>query len=228
MSPQLVVRAVPPFSLSGEAEQARQEAERLLDGPELQRAAAMQPAGRDRFLAGRLAQQAFAAELLGVPGRRLTSAYSCPACGAGRDIGHGRPGYLLDGGPAPLALSLSRAAGWTLLAAVVDPAPDLRLGADVEDPARTGFDGFEELSLTHAEQRSLQHLTGTSRFTGRARLWARKEAWLKMTGDGLRTAPSAVDVLARPGIRDLGPAETGLPARLAAAVALSTKAADPL
>lgn len=228
MIPQLVVRAVPPFSLPGEGSGLRDDAERHLDGPELERAGAMQAAARDRFLAGRLAQRRFAAELLGVPAGRLTASYSCPRCGAGREVAHGRPGYKLDGGPAPLALSLSRAAGWTLLAAVVDAPPELRLGVDVEDPARTGFDGFPALALTPGEQQAVQRLSGDALLAERGRLWARKEAWLKMTGDGLRMKPSEVDVLVRPGIRDLGPTETGLPARLAAAVALSTEVRGPL
>jgi 4'-phosphopantetheinyl transferase len=103
----------------------------------------------------------------------------------------------------------------------VAPPPELRLGVDVEDPVRTGFDGFAALALSAAEQRSLGDLKGDALLAARARLWARKEAWLKMTGDGLRIAPSSVDVLARNGVRDLDPAETGLPAGLAAAVALS-------
>ena len=61
---------------------------------------------------------------------------------------------------------------------------------------------------------------------GRARLWARKEAWLKMLGTGLQTAPDTLDVLGpdvdgRAGLRDLAPAETGLHADLVAAVAVA-------
>jgi 4'-phosphopantetheinyl transferase len=221
MVSQLVVRAIPPFLLPREAGKARRAAETVLDASELARARAMEPAAGDRFLAGRLAQRLFAAELLAVPATQLAASYSCPRCGAGPDVSHGRPGYLLRGVPAPLALSLSRAAGWTLLAAVVDPGPGLRLGVDVEDPVRTGFDGFPALALSAAEQHSLRALAGGDLLAARARLWARKEAWLKMTGDGLRTAPSSVDVLARAEVRDLDPAGTGLPARPAAAVALS-------
>jgi 4'-phosphopantetheinyl transferase len=47
-----------------------------------------------------------------------------------------------------------------------------------------------------------------------------------MLGTGLQTAPDTLDVLAatvngRSGLRDLPPAETGLPADLVAAVALA-------
>lgn len=143
------------------------------------------------------------------------------ACGSGPAVNHGRPGYLLDGVPAPVAFSASRAAGWTVLAAMVETVPGFRVGVDIEDPERTGFAGFTALALTPAEQRTVRHLSGSALLAERARLWARKEAWLKMTGEGLRTAPSAVDVLERAGVQDLPPAETGLPPGLAAAVAMS-------
>ena len=178
----------------------------------------MTPWTWEDFLHGRLAQRRFAAGLLGVPASDLTAWYSCPRCGTGADISHGRPGYLLRGQAAPLLLSLSRAAGWTLLGE--------HLGIDVEDPARADFDGFDDVVLTRAEQRHLAGLGGIALLQGRARLWARKEAWLKMLGTGLQTAPDTLDVLApavngRAGLRDLPPAETGLPADLVAAVALA-------
>ncbi|SFU06753.1 4'-phosphopantetheinyl transferase superfamily protein [Arthrobacter sp. ov118] len=246
MASHLVVRASPPFRVPQDSENLKgaltrelerelerdlaremeRESRALLDGPELERARSItQPAARDEFLAGRLAQRKLAAALLDVPASDLTACYSCPRCGTGAHVSHGRPGYLLRGAPAPLLLSLSRAAGWTLLAAVVDPEPGLRLGIDAEDPARTDFEGFDAVVLTPAERLDLAGLSGASLLQARARLWARKEAWLKMTGTGLQTAPDTVDVLAggkgRTGLRDLPPAETGLPANLVAAVALA-------
>ena len=221
---QCKVRAVPPFLLPGEAAAVRREAEHLLDGVELARAKALAPAAGTRLLAGRLALRRFAAELLSVPAADLTVAYSCPRCGTGPELGHGRPGYSYRGAPLPVPLSLSRAGDWTLLAAVVDAAPGVRLGVDIEDPLRTGFDGFEAVALTAAERRTLRDAPAELLPAARARLWARKEAWLKMTGEGLTIAPSSLDVLDRPGLRDLGPDETGLPPHLAAAVALSVPA----
>jgi 4'-phosphopantetheinyl transferase len=215
------VRAVPPFLLPGEAAALHSDAQRLLDGIELARAHAMAPAAGRTFLAGRVAQRLFAAELMSVSAADLATAYTCPRCGAGPELSHGRPGYTYRGAPLPLALSLSRAGGWTLLVAVVDAAPETRLGADIEDPSRTGFDGFDGFALAPAERPALRDVKTELLPAARARLWARKEAWLKMTGEGLRTAPSSLDVRERAGLRDLGPAETGLPAHLAAAVALS-------
>ena len=242
MASHLVVRACPPFGVPGmdgvagvsehmaapaaAGSDLDRDSRSLLDAAELERARAMTPRTRQDFLAGRLAQRRFAADLLGVPASDLTAWYSCPRCGTGTNISHGRPGYLLRGAAAPLLLSLSRTAGWTLLAGVVDPDPGLRLGVDVEDPARADFDGFDDVVLTPAERLHLAGLYGTSLLRGRARLWARKEAWLKMLGTGLQTAPDTLDVLGpevdgNAGLRDLPPAETGLPADLVAAVAVT-------
>ncbi|MCD4850245.1 4'-phosphopantetheinyl transferase superfamily protein [Arthrobacter sp. AK01] len=171
---------------------------------------------REEFVAGRVALQHFAASLLDVDPARLVPDYHCPQCGPGQD--HGRPGFLLDGGPAPLALSASRASGWLLLAGVVRPAKGLRLGVDLEVVSRVGFDGFDDVALTAAEKEFLVSIPEQDRVMQRARLWARKEAWLKMTGEGLRRNPAELDVLDLPGLRDVTDAE--LPEGLVAALAV--------
>ncbi|WP_347110643.1 4'-phosphopantetheinyl transferase superfamily protein [Paenarthrobacter sp. S56] len=179
-----------------------------------------EPKNRETFVAARLALRSFAARLLAVNPSRLTPNYDCPRCGPGLD--HGRPGFLLDGGPAPLALSASRAAGWVLLAGVVHPGEGLRLGVDLEAVAQARFAGFDEVALTAAERGLVSELPEGKRDAQRARLWARKEAWLKMTGDGLRMDPAEVNVLNCPGIQDVG-AVGGrpLPGGLVAALALA-------
>ena len=218
---QLVVRAVPPFSLSCGGDSHGE-----LDPAELQRARAMEPAAAARFVASRLAQRRFVAGLVGLPPGALTALYSCPGCGDGPEVAHGRPGYAYRGSRLPLALSLSRADRWTLLAAVPDAGESVRLGIDVEDPARTGFPGFADIALTPAEQSGLDGLAAGEVPAARARLWVRKEAWLKMTGEGIRIPPAELDVRALPGLRDLTPGESGLPSHLAAAVALSGQVRD--
>lgn len=224
MASELAVRACPPFRVPGQDSTEavaglERSAGRLLDGAELERARAMVQPARSDFLAGRIAQRLFAAELLGVRAKDLAASYTCPQCGSGAVISHGTPGYTRAGAPAPLLLSLSRAAGWTLLAAVLQPAPKQRLGVDAEDPRLMEFDGFDAVALTPAERQAVAPLTGSALLRERARLWARKEAFLKMTGDGLRRAPETLDVLDRHGVRNLAPAESGLPGHLAAAVA---------
>ncbi|WP_458106894.1 4'-phosphopantetheinyl transferase superfamily protein [Arthrobacter sp. R3-55] len=174
------------------------------------------PADRDEFLAGRLAALHFAATLLGVESRRLVPSYHCPQCGPAQD--HGRPGFMLDGGPAPLALSASRASGWVLLAGVVHPPEELRLGVDLESIDKAAFEAFDDVALTANEKRFLFTIQDQEQNSQRARLWARKEAWLKMTGEGLRRNPAELDVLDLPGLRDV--TETPLPEGLVAALAL--------
>ncbi|MEV7605605.1 4'-phosphopantetheinyl transferase superfamily protein [Paenarthrobacter sp. NPDC089322] len=178
-------------------------------------------AARDRneFVAGRLALQRFAAHLLRIDPAELVPDYHCPQCGPGQD--HGRPGYMLDGGPAPLLLSASRASGWVLLAGVVRPTEGLRLGVDLEALDAAGFDGFDNVALTVGERDFLASIPKKQQAGQRARLWARKEAWLKMTGEGLRRNPAEVDVLKRPGLRDVGTVGgLALPDGLVAALAL--------
>ncbi|MEE2521865.1 4'-phosphopantetheinyl transferase superfamily protein [Pseudarthrobacter sp. J75] len=191
-----------------------------LDPAEERRAVAMAPAVARRFRAGRMALRGFAGALLDVPPSELTADYCCPQCGLDADLAHGRPGYSLHGRPLPLLLSLARAGDWILLAGMRVPAAGLRLGVDIEDPADVGFPGFDRTALTAAEAATVGRTRERLRNAARARLWARKEAWLKMEGGGLRTAPVAVDVLSLPGLRDLVPEETGLPPHLASAMAL--------
>lgn len=219
LPPVPVLRACPPGSTGGQ--DPTPALPPLLDPVELERAAALAPGPRAGFMAGRLALRRFAAELLDVPAPDLTTHFSCPLCGAGPGLAHGRPGYTLRGEPLPLALSLSRSSGWILLGAVVDPPPGTDIGVDLEDPSRLDFDGFDAVALTACERAHVAGLAGRTLLRERARLWARKEAWLKMTGVGLSTAPETLDVLFRPEIRDLLPGEAGLPPYLRAAVALS-------
>ncbi|GAA3277745.1 4'-phosphopantetheinyl transferase superfamily protein [Paenarthrobacter aurescens] len=174
------------------------------------------PAHRNEFVAGRLAVLHFAATLVGVESRRLVPDFHCPRCGPGQD--HGRPGFMLDGGAAPLALSASRASGWVLLAGVVHAPEGLRLGVDLESTGKATFEGFDDIALTATEKRFLSTISDQERDSQRARLWARKEAWLKMTGEGLRRNPAELDVLDLPGLRDI--TERALPDGLVAALAL--------
>lgn len=217
MSSDVVFRAFPVAA--GLFENAEGNAG-LLDAAEERRAVAMEPGSALRFRAGRLALRRFAGGLLDVPASELAAAYDCPQCGPDGDRAHGRPGYSRNGRQLPVILSLARAGGWILMAGLALPGDGVRLGVDVEDPAAVGFPGFDATTLTAAETASVGQQPDGLRNAARACLWARKEAWLKMTGGGLRTAPAAVDVLSLPGLRDIAPEESGLPGHFAAALAV--------
>ncbi|MGO4591979.1 4'-phosphopantetheinyl transferase family protein [Paenarthrobacter sp. 2TAF44] len=176
---------------------------------------------REEFIAGRVALHRFAASLLGVSPNRLNPDYHCPQCGQGKD--HGRPGFMLDGVPAPLALSASKAQGWVLLAGVVHLTLGLRLGVDLEATDQAAFVGFDDVALTEGEKHFLASIPDNQRAGQRAQLWARKEARLKMTGEGLRRNPAEVDVLECPGLRDLNSSDDAgidLPEGFVAALAV--------
>ncbi|MBT2530544.1 4'-phosphopantetheinyl transferase superfamily protein [Arthrobacter sp. ISL-48] len=221
MEPGLVLRAVRTGRQEGFPGSGDHRADALLlESVEAARAAAMEPASRERFIAGRAALRRFVAELLDLLPDELESSYSCARCGAGPGLSHGRPGYARNGEQLPVLLSLARTQDWILLAGLTSPAKGMRLGVDAEDPNRMGFDGFDAVALGKDERLAVASLSGPALLTERARLWVRKEAWLKMTGEGLRTDPRTIEVANLPGVADLDFTDTGLPPAFAAAAAL--------
>ena len=154
----------------------------------------------------------------------LTAAYSCPDCGTGPGLDHGRPGYLLHDAPAGLILSLSRSRGWALLAAGSVRAHGAAVGIDLEHSSGVVFPGFDDVALTPAERQLLAALAPDQATHWRTAAWARKEALLKDRGTGLRIEPASVEAFPEPGgidvLTDLDTAALGLPAGFAAALAV--------
>ena len=195
---------------------------KLLDDSEHRRAKRfVNPSDASAFLAGRLALRFFAAGLAGVSPETLVADFQCPRCGGGAD--HGRPGYILKGGdPGPL-LSLSRTSGWVLLAGAVGGGSLGGIGVDVEQIGRTAFPGFDALVLTPHELSGLAAGRTAEGHRQRARLWARKEAFVKALGQGLERDPASFDVtgdrLEGVSLADLDPEQLGRPSGTVAALA---------
>ncbi|WP_144674071.1 4'-phosphopantetheinyl transferase superfamily protein [Arthrobacter sp. U41] len=207
------------------------DGETHLDPAEQARAAGITaPVARRDFLAGRIALRAFAAGILGVRPGELTADYSCPDCGTGPELDHGRPGYRLHGAPAGLILSLSRSRGWALLAAGRAGAAretgtaGMTIGVDLEHSAGVMFPEFDDVALTAAERQLLVALPPEKAIPWRASAWARKEALLKAHGTGLRIDPASVEAFAESAdgtvVLDLDTVALGLPAGFAAALAI--------
>lgn len=179
---------------------------------------------RQHFLAGRIALRALAAGVLAVRPGELTAVYSCPDCGTGPELDHGRPGYWRAGEPAGLSVSLSRSRGWALLAAVHAVESGVRLGIDLECSSGVMFPGFDDVALTFAERERLTTLTPDQAACWRTSAWVRKEALLKSRGTGLRVDPATVEAFAEPGgdsvVVELDTVALGLPAGFAAALAV--------
>ena len=166
----------------------------------------------------------------------LTAAYSCPDCGTGPELDHGRPGYRLRGAATGLSMSLSRSRGWALLAA--GPArPDgsawsdrpagaagSPVGIDLEHSSGVTFPGFDDFALTPAERQLLSALAPEQATLWRTAAWARKEALLKARGTGLRIEPASVEAYAEPGggsvLVDLDTVALGLGPGFAGALAV--------
>ncbi|ULR51534.1 4'-phosphopantetheinyl transferase family protein [Streptomyces deccanensis] len=164
-----------------------------LDARERKRAAAF-VRGRDRlrYVSAHLALRRVLAVYLGTePARVVFGRDPCPRCGGP----HGRP--VLPGSPPPLHFSLSHSHGRALVALAGVP-----VGADVQ---RVPSPEAAELCLAALHLRERRELTGlppSERPAEFARVWARKEAYLKGLGTGLARGPGTDylggDLRARP------------------------------
>jgi len=157
---------------------------------ELGRAAAFTAAAaRRRFLAGRYAARRFVAEVAGAPLAEVKAEYRCSSCSNVSGLSHGTPHYSISGGPSGFFFSFSRA-GNRILAAAFGAAP---VGVDAAEVSGFALPSLDGVIATERERRNIQALAAAGRPAARARLWARKEAVLKATGDGLRIPPQQLE-----------------------------------
>lgn len=145
-----------------------------LDEAERRRADAFRrPADRERYVAAHIALRRLLAAYLGTTPRDLSFTRApCPRCGAP----HGRPALTEPG----LHFSLSHSPGAVLIG--VAPSP---VGVDVERLPRPERVEVSTTALHPGERRELERHDPASRPAVFARLWARKEAYLKGTGVGV-------------------------------------------
>lgn len=168
-------------------------ADSVLDSGEKERSARFRKADdRDTYLAGHVGLRLLLGAYLGVPPADVQlDRLPCPLCRQP----HGRP--VVRGNP--VHFSLSHSGGFCLLAFASTP-----VGVDVE--AVPALAVVEEVggSLHPREAIELSELDAVDRPAAFARVWARKEAYLKGLGTGLGRAPSldylgvAVDAVAGP------------------------------
>ncbi|MEU7698355.1 4'-phosphopantetheinyl transferase family protein [Streptomyces sp. NPDC015492] len=154
----------------------------VLDAGERQRAAGLAHAeDRVRFTAAHLALRRLLGTYLDtLPQDIRYGRETCPCCGGP----HGRPTVL--GASRGLHFSLSHRGDLVLVGTAVAP-----IGVDVDLVADPG--GAAELAamLHPAEQREIEALPPPRRPRALARLWTRKEAYLKGLGTGLGRDPAA-------------------------------------
>jgi len=112
----------------------------------------------------------------------------CEHCG--RD--HGKPRILEPRavGGGELFVSKSRAAGFVAVG-VTDAGP---LGIDIESLERMSRARVDEVAFSDAERDLIDDAPDAGRAELRTRLWSKKEAYLKATGEGLRRDLVSIDV----------------------------------
>lgn len=198
---------------------ARRLAPGILDTEELTRVGKLvSPADRDCYTAAHVALRVLLGARQGVaPGAVRLTRERCPSCGGP----HGRPA---TGGGVHFSLSHTR--GLALLAFA-----DVPVGVDVERVPDARIVTEIGGQLHPAETRELAELPEPERPLAFARVWTRKEAYLKGEGTGLVGGLDAEHVGTGP--RPLpGPAgwsvtDVAVPAGYAAAVAVSTAGQSP-
>lgn len=169
----------------------------LLDGGERRRLEGLRrEADRERFVLAAALARAALGRRIGRPAAEVALDRRCDRCGAP----HGKP--RLRGATGP---ELSVTHSGRLVAVAVAAAP---VGVDVEAvPDAPGADGLAEAVLADDERAALERHAAAgddpARIEAFLRLWTRKEALTKMTGDGV--------VIPLRDVRVSGPGE---PARL--------------
>ena len=175
-----------------------------LDRDERTRAAAfVREADRVRYAAAHIALRRLLGAATGTPARDLVLVREpCPCCGKP----HGRPALALPSGAEPGRrpphFSLSHGGDLVLIGLASAP-----IGVDVEAlPEPRVVDDLATV-LHPAERQELDAVPTVRRAAAFARLWTRKEAYLKGLGTGLGRDPSA-DYLGSTGLAPTPPGWT--------------------
>jgi len=135
------------------------------------------------FVTSRAVQRLILGHYLGQPATDVLVARDCLHCGSD----HGRP-YITG---ADFDFSVTHAGGWVVVAVVGEG----KVGVDIE--AVTEARASEDLAgqvLGPAEQQEYLMVPRADRAAAFVRLWARKEATVKLTGHGLAASLRQLDV----------------------------------
>ncbi|MFF4732245.1 4'-phosphopantetheinyl transferase family protein [Streptomyces mirabilis] len=135
---------------------------------------------RRTFVTSRALQRVLGAQYLGTPAAQVQISRRCFHCA---DDDHGKPRIVA----APdLDFSVSHTGDIVVLAA----STEARVGVDAEVGSRTiEIDDMARVVASESERRSLAPESRESLRRALFRMWARKEATVKLTGHGLRKVP---------------------------------------
>nr|WP_052745847.1 4'-phosphopantetheinyl transferase superfamily protein [Allosalinactinospora lopnorensis] len=165
----------------------------LLDERERERHARFRfEADRNRYAVAHALARLVCAREAGCAPDEVAFSLHCRGCArkpGGRSEPHGKP--RPDGPAHGLEISLSHSGDRVALALTRGVA----VGTDVERvSAERDIEGIIEYALTGAERAALESLPPEAHVNGFFGYWARKEALLKATGDGLSAGLSSISV----------------------------------
>lgn len=149
----------------------------VLDGTERSRFEGYRKqADRRRFLTGRVVAKNIMGDLLGLAPADVIFDATCSDCGKP----HGRPHVRDTAEPHILSISHS---GERIGVAVTAGEP---VGLDVETASRDSVAGLVDYALNETERAALAELTEQAQEEAFFTYWARKEALMKASGEGLK------------------------------------------
>jgi 4'-phosphopantetheinyl transferase len=130
--------------------------------------------------------------------RQLLGRYLCrPPASVAIEVGpHGKPALRVKEDVAPLRFNLSHSEGLGLFAFALEH----EVGIDVEQiRPEVAKEGIEESYFSARERRELDALPAECRSDGFFRCWTRKEAYVKVRGEGLLLPLDSFDASLTPG-----------------------------
>ena len=156
-----------------------------LSPDESARATSMAAAPRRRFMASRIMLRLLLSGYLGDEPREIEFSYGS----SGKPSMAGRPAS------APLHFNLSHSRDRVLIAVARTP-----VGIDLETPRRLeDFEGLARRFFSQREVRALARIPAAHRLDAFFACWTRKEAYLKMIGQGISKGLKTVEVAFSPG-----------------------------
>ncbi len=140
---------------------------------------------RVRFVAARGSLRAILGSCLGTEPRKIEFAYSAK----------GKPLLAGDLTRSGLQFNLAHSGGLGIFAVARHGA----VGVDVEQVrAVPDLTGLIERFFSARECAEIGKLSGEAQAMAFFRIWTRKEAWLKATGEGITGSPQSIDILGPP------------------------------
>ena len=157
-----------------------------LSAEESSRATSMAAEPRRRFMTSRILLRRLISAYLGDEPQEIEFSYGSS----------GKPSLVRTPAGLPLHFNLSHSRDRVVVAIATTP-----VGIDLERPRRLGdFEGLARRFFSPGEVRTLARIPASERLDAFFACWTRKEAYLKLTGEGIAKRLKTVEVAFSPGL----------------------------